>query len=720
MKLAKNRKIADFEAAWMEAIEAEPLDAGPLFDAAAYLAANVDAKTASALLWLLLSSSREKRPQETVLMFAAKSAAICPTEPSIREEVLAAFKNVHGTNPLYETALKLSGLAERKPLDAALAQSLRILDLKPGTYVIKKGFGSPAKVGGFDLERSQILLVRGGEKIGVVPAEALELEILPPDDFRALFEFEPEKLSALSEEAPVELVKNVLRAFGTRMEFKDLKNRLAPAIIPAKKWNSWWTAAKPLLGRDTMIMMTEDKNPYLVLRKSSITFDEKYRIRLIDAKTPAALFTLALEYVAARDKSSLESAEFPAMTSARLAELVKSADAVTALAAESVRIRFEKGLGASGGRAGSAVAELVEKIPDCSAVAEKISDATILELVLDNIKSAMPGKWPDVFTGVFYGAPAAVADEIASGLISAGFADKLKSAVRETVERPLKHPVAMAWVFKNVYAGRFPEVTAELSPLEISITALETADKMERARATRPELIANAAVLRQALALKDAANLQSLAEKINDAEAAQLLNTLRTAVCLSGSFTETVLSALRRHHWEIFKENLQPWEDGYVYSTEAAIKRRQAEFQEITTVRLAENAKAIGKAAEMGDISDSMDFKTALQERDFLTERAKNMQTELEKARPVEFGMLKDGEAGVGSTVEFQFTATGEKKTLTFLGPWDADEKTVVSYRAPLGAAFMGKKVGDVFLIPSADGEKEVRILSAAPARQPN
>ena len=59
----------------------------------------------------------------------------------------------------------------------------------------------------------------------------------------------------------------------------------------------------------------------------------------------------------------------------------------------------------------------------------------------------------------------------------------------------------------------------------------------------------------------------------------------------------------------------------------------------------------------------------------------------------------------VGNIVDFEDVGSGKSETVTVLGAWDTDtEKGIVSYLSGLGAALLGKKVGDELDLPSEEG----------------
>ena len=134
---------------------------------------------------------------------------------------------------------------------------------------------------------------------------------------------------------------------------------------------------------------------------------------------------------------------------------------------------------------------------------------------------------------------------------------------------------------------------------------------------------------------------------------------------------------------------------------------------------MAEAARAVGEAAEDGDLSENFAWTAALAERDRLATTATRMQAEIRKARIITAELAQSETVTVGSAVEVKDVVTSEVSTMTFLGPWDADHDAgIFAYLAELGLAFMGKAVGDRVSIEFDGQEHAWEILVVRPSTQ--
>jgi transcription elongation GreA/GreB family factor len=67
----------------------------------------------------------------------------------------------------------------------------------------------------------------------------------------------------------------------------------------------------------------------------------------------------------------------------------------------------------------------------------------------------------------------------------------------------------------------------------------------------------------------------------------------------------------------------------------------------------------------------------------------------------------------VGSIVSVK--TGGDKATYTLLGVWDGDpDKNILSYKTPMGAALLGKKVGETVKVKTGNSEESYEVLTIA------
>ena len=144
---------------------------------------------------------------------------------------------------------------------------------------------------------------------------------------------------------------------------------------------------------------------------------------------------------------------------------------------------------------------------------------------------------------------------------------------------------------------------------------------------------------------------------------------------------------------------------------------RKAEYLKLINEDMPANVTRIEFAKSYGDLSENAEYQYAKDEQRALMQKQTLMQADLEAVKPGDFSDATTDEVMPGVTVVCE-GAAGEK-TWTILGEWDNDlEKGIISSKTRVAQNLMGKKVGDAFELPDADGNvgfatvKEIRPLT--------
>ena len=144
---------------------------------------------------------------------------------------------------------------------------------------------------------------------------------------------------------------------------------------------------------------------------------------------------------------------------------------------------------------------------------------------------------------------------------------------------------------------------------------------------------------------------------------------------------------------------------------------RQKLYDKLVNEDLPENVRKIKYAKGFGDLSENAEYQYAKDEQRALLQRQSTMLAELEQVRTSTFSDATTDEVMPGVTVVI-VTKDGEK-TYTVLGEWDNDlEKGIISSKTRVAENMLGKKPGDAFELPDAEGNltfatvKEIRPLT--------
>ena len=126
--------------------------------------------------------------------------------------------------------------------------------------------------------------------------------------------------------------------------------------------------------------------------------------------------------------------------------------------------------------------------------------------------------------------------------------------------------------------------------------------------------------------------------------------------------------------------------------------------------------KVSAELAEMsaqGDRSDNAGYREARRNQAKTISRIKFLQKVLENSRVIEPDALPKDRVSLLSHVEFTNLATNTRMKFEIVSPHEMDlEAGKISLQSPIGAALMGKKVGDIAEAQVPSGTLRLRIES--------
>jgi transcription elongation factor GreB len=148
------------------------------------------------------------------------------------------------------------------------------------------------------------------------------------------------------------------------------------------------------------------------------------------------------------------------------------------------------------------------------------------------------------------------------------------------------------------------------------------------------------------------------------------------------------------------------------YLTPDGAKKLQSELDRLLSVERPRVVQEVSDAAAQGDRSENAEYiygKKRLREIDrrirFITKR-------LDSAVVVKTEEVASDVVRFGASVEVE-DENGKRSAYQIVGPDEADpDEGRLSFKSPLGAALMKRRVGDVVTVKRPAGEIEIEILS--------
>jgi transcription elongation factor GreA len=143
-----------------------------------------------------------------------------------------------------------------------------------------------------------------------------------------------------------------------------------------------------------------------------------------------------------------------------------------------------------------------------------------------------------------------------------------------------------------------------------------------------------------------------------------------------------------------------------------AYERLVAEHEDLVTRGRIEIAQSIERARELGDLSENGDYHAAKDQQGHMEARIRELETILENAQIVEDAV--EGVVSAGSIVTIRYEGDDDIAETYLIGHIEEKgEHDVISPTSPLGAALIGKSVGDEVEYDAPGGTLKVVILRA-------
>jgi len=122
--------------------------------------------------------------------------------------------------------------------------------------------------------------------------------------------------------------------------------------------------------------------------------------------------------------------------------------------------------------------------------------------------------------------------------------------------------------------------------------------------------------------------------------------------------------------------------------------------------------KAIAEARGFGDLKENAEYHAAKEKQSFIEGRIKDIEVKLSNAEVIDITLLDIKDKVVfGSTVELKNITTNTTKKYQIVGEDEASiEKGMISYKAPISRAIIGKNLNDVIAFDSAKGQEIYKI----------
>lgn len=141
-------------------------------------------------------------------------------------------------------------------------------------------------------------------------------------------------------------------------------------------------------------------------------------------------------------------------------------------------------------------------------------------------------------------------------------------------------------------------------------------------------------------------------------------------------------------------------------------EKLKAELNELRSVRRREVAEKIKVALSFGDLSENSEYDEAKNEQGIIESRIAEIEATLAHAQVIDDEDISTEKVGIGTTVKILDVEMDEEMDFKIVGTKEADINSgKMSDESPIGAAIMGKKVGEEVDVETPSGVVKFKVL---------
>lgn len=135
----------------------------------------------------------------------------------------------------------------------------------------------------------------------------------------------------------------------------------------------------------------------------------------------------------------------------------------------------------------------------------------------------------------------------------------------------------------------------------------------------------------------------------------------------------------------------------HIYMSKEGLRKLETELKRLKFEERPRIVAEIKRAREMGDLSENAEYHAAKEAQGHLERRISEVQEKLARARSVDTDNIPDDKVYLFARVLIKDRKSDEEIEYTIAPPEEADvDNDIISVKSPIGAALLGKAVGEV------------------------
>ncbi|HEY5812082.1 MAG TPA: GreA/GreB family elongation factor, partial [Terrimicrobiaceae bacterium] len=482
---------------------------------------------------------------------------------------------------------------------------------------------------------------------------------------------------------------------------------LAPQIFDAAAFKKWWEAAKRKLKADGHFQLPAKKSEPVVLLEKPATpgkgLIERFRgaRHLKDQVAALDQITRALDDLV-HEVEELQSLAVQIEDAAHKGRRLQSAQAVELLLARDDILARHQAL--KPGKDAPKVSDILRgehsRLPELFAALPAAKQRRCIE----QFPNAFEDNWLEVIFRLMQNVPSRLVIEIARLVEKEGRTEDLRTALARLISERSASSETLVWLCKE-RGGAFPELFS-VDLFGAVLSALERDQLADRRGSRLHDLL-----------LEDRSLVGDL---LGSAEPDGVRDAMRRLL-LTPVFDDLNKRSLLARIVKLYPD-MQGMITGIGGEREetltvswASMEKRKEEFEDLVNRQIPQNTKDIAIARSYGDLRENFEFKSAKEQQRVLMRRRAEAERDLSRARGTNFENPDTSQVSIGTVVTLRDSA-GVEETYSILGAWDSEPKLgIISYKAVIGQALLGKAAGESAELPTETGTRQVTIVRIEP-----
>jgi len=652
-----------------------------------------------------------------------EAARLLPMQEELKEEMAAHYREVHADHPLVEQAIRKSGLMRPRSIEETAPKLETFLKFREGDIVNHPNGWGMGRVTEIDLDQEALTVDFETRKNHTVSLEmaAKILETFAPGTFMALKFDDPDKLRKQAEADGVGLIKLLLTDLGGKGDLKKIKAIITDGVIEPSAWTKWWNSAKKAALKDPYLSVPKGASAVIELRNEPVSHQDEILEKIAAARTVEDKITLIEEYAASL-KAAERTPDSLGPVARTMLEAAKGLEDASAIVQIALIIDDLKSL-CTGLDVDPPKLEDLFTPRSAIKVVEGMGKTTYKRRALLRLKQLHPEKWADIYAKTFFLGSSDLWDFAAKELLDAGKHRQLTQAFEQILAKSNEIIEVYLWLCRAALMDKYPAVLGEHSKIDLVERLFTLVNDLSRgemgeskaAAAARKKLLAKA---RDTISVSDFKHIRQIIEDSSEDEARRIYHAANVYQGLTENTVDNIMAMVIAEHPGVAPPPAEiDAQDDVIYTTLEGLRRKEVEFGRVINEEIPENQKALGAAISFGDLSENAEYAAAREQQTILMSKAERIKDELARAKLIDTDSVNGDTVSIGTGIEIRNTAKKRSERYTILGPWDSDaENGIISYLAPLAAAFLGKSVGEKAVLDFSESKPEYEIISITKA----